>query len=102
MGVYRPMTVSARCTAREDKNSRAAEHRLDESFQAIPQHGCIPAEPASVSPGRVIVAPARPSVFQGEGLSFRYFRVMRNPTSHEVEVSRVVPQPLLRQRRDII
>jgi hypothetical protein len=28
----------------------------------IPRHGCIPAEPASVSPGEVIVAPSRPSV----------------------------------------
>src|SRR5438876_10003647 len=31
--------------------SRAAEHRLDELDQVIPQHGCFPAEPASVSPG---------------------------------------------------
>jgi hypothetical protein len=35
-------------------NSRV-EHRLDEFHQVIPQHGCIPAEPASVSPGEVIV-----------------------------------------------
>ena len=38
-------------------SSRAAEHRLDEPKEAIPQHGCIPAEPASVSPGGVIVTP---------------------------------------------
>jgi hypothetical protein len=29
---------------------------------AIPQHGCVPAEPASVSPGQIIVAPPHPSV----------------------------------------
>jgi hypothetical protein len=38
-------------------SSRAAEHRLDEPHQVIPQHGCIPAEPASVSPGKFILAP---------------------------------------------
>jgi len=38
-------------------NFRAPKHRLDEPHQAIPRHGCIPAEPASVSPGKVIVAP---------------------------------------------
>jgi hypothetical protein len=30
--------------------------RRDEPYQVIPQHGCIPAEPASVSPDEVIVA----------------------------------------------
>ena len=40
---------------RERINSRADSYRLDESYQVIPQHGCIPAEPASVSPGEVIV-----------------------------------------------
>src|SRR5215472_7649272 len=30
---------------------RAVKHRLDESGQIIPQHGCVPALPASVSPG---------------------------------------------------
>src|SRR5262245_7849699 len=30
---------------------RAAQHRLDEPGQIIPQHGCVPAWPASVSPG---------------------------------------------------
>jgi hypothetical protein len=29
--------------------------------QAIPQHGCVPAKPLSPSPGRIIVAPPRPS-----------------------------------------
>jgi hypothetical protein len=29
------------------------------SPQVIPQHGCVPAEPASVSRGKVIVAPPR-------------------------------------------
>jgi len=45
MRVYRPMLVCC-----------ANLHRLDESHQVIPQHGCIPAEPASVSPGDAIVA----------------------------------------------
>ena len=31
-----------------------SRHRYD--HQAIPQHGCVPAEPASVSPGKIIVA----------------------------------------------
>src|ERR1700739_4036591 len=31
-----------------------SRHRYD--HQAIPQHGCVPAEPASVSPGKAIVA----------------------------------------------
>ena len=31
---------------------RAVKHRLDEPGQIIPQHGCVPALPASVSPGR--------------------------------------------------
>jgi hypothetical protein len=30
---------------------RAVKHRLDEPGQIIPQHGCVPAWPASVSPG---------------------------------------------------
>jgi hypothetical protein len=30
---------------------RAVQHRLDEPGQIIPQHGCVPALPASVSPG---------------------------------------------------
>src|ERR1700741_3588166 len=32
-------------------NCRAVQHRLDEPGQIIPQHGCVPALPASVSPG---------------------------------------------------
>jgi hypothetical protein len=40
---------------REKIRSRAVEHRFDEFYQVIPQHGRIPAEPASVSPGEVIV-----------------------------------------------
>ena len=42
-------------TARErsfKKSPRAVKHRLDEPGQIIPQHGCVPALPASVSPGR--------------------------------------------------
>jgi hypothetical protein len=35
------------------------DHR---GHQAIPQHGCVPAEPASVSPGKIILAPPCPSV----------------------------------------
>src|SRR5215468_12635171 len=35
---------------------RAVKHRLDEPGQIIPQHGCVPALPASVSPGRRILA----------------------------------------------
>jgi hypothetical protein len=50
------MTVFAQCTAREDKNSRAAEHRLGEPTTLSLGIGCIPAEPASLSPGEVIVA----------------------------------------------
>jgi len=35
--------------------SRRCSDRLDEPNQAIPRHGCIPAEPAAVSPGKFIV-----------------------------------------------
>jgi hypothetical protein len=35
--------------------SRRCSDRLDEPSQAIPRHGCIPAEPAAVSPGKIIV-----------------------------------------------
>src|ERR1700674_338709 len=35
--------------------SRRYSDRLDEPSQAIPRHGCIPAEPAAVSPGKIIV-----------------------------------------------
>ena len=37
-------------------------HRYD--HQAIPQHGCVPAVPASVSPGKIIVTPQRAAVSQ--------------------------------------
>ena len=33
------------------KRPRAVKHRLDEPGQIIPQHGCVPALPPSVSPG---------------------------------------------------
>src|SRR5271155_335453 len=33
-------------------STRVVEHRLDEFHQLFPQHGCIPAEPASVSPAK--------------------------------------------------
>jgi hypothetical protein len=35
--------------------SRRCSDRLNEPSQAIPRHGCIPAEPAAVSPGKIIV-----------------------------------------------
>jgi hypothetical protein len=35
--------------------SRRCSDRLDEPSQAIPRHGSIPAEPAAVSPGKIIV-----------------------------------------------
>ncbi len=35
--------------------SRRCSDRLDEASQANPRHGCIPAEPAAVSPGKIIV-----------------------------------------------
>jgi hypothetical protein len=31
-------------------------HRLDEPNRLSLKHGCVPAEPASVSPGKIIVA----------------------------------------------
>jgi hypothetical protein len=42
------LSVSAQ---RERVSSRAVEPRLDEPRQVIPQHGCVPAEPVSVSLG---------------------------------------------------
>jgi hypothetical protein len=35
--------------------SRRCSDRLDQPNQAIPRHGCIPAESAAVSPGKIIV-----------------------------------------------
>src|SRR5215813_13293186 len=37
--------------AKFSESPRAVKHRLDEPGQIIPQHGCVPAWPASVSPG---------------------------------------------------
>ena len=37
--------------AKFQEGPRAVKHRLDEPGQIIPQHGCVPALPASVSPG---------------------------------------------------
>ena len=54
MGVYRPMLVFLQVTAREHGLPRR-ERRLDEPHPSIPQHGCIPAEPASVSSDASIV-----------------------------------------------
>src|SRR6202051_5212065 len=38
-----------------EKDIRADAVIVDEPNQAIPRHGCIPAEPAAVSPGKIIV-----------------------------------------------
>src|ERR1700676_3669227 len=38
-----------------EKYSRRGSDRLDEPNQAIPWHGCIPAEPVAVLPGKIIV-----------------------------------------------
>lgn len=64
MGVYRPMLVFLQITAREHKLPRR-EHRLDEPHPSIPQHGCIPAEPASVSSDASIVIAETDSEFGG-------------------------------------
>ena len=55
-------------TTDERMNSRAVDHRLDEPRQIIPQHGCVPAAPASVSPGAVIV-PAEPDRANRKGVA---------------------------------
>ena len=52
----------------ERMSSRAVDHRLDEPRQIIPQHGCAPAAPASVSPGAVIVA-AEPDRANNKGVA---------------------------------
>jgi hypothetical protein len=52
----------------ERRSSRAVDHRLDEPRQIIPQHGCVPAAPASVSPGAVIV-PAQSGRANREGVA---------------------------------
>jgi|HubBroStandDraft_6_1064221.scaffolds.fasta_scaffold40407_1 hypothetical protein len=56
MWVYRPMTSSF-IVQRERTGPALLDISYDEARQIIPQPGCIPAEPASVSPGRFIVAP---------------------------------------------
>src|SRR6266699_2747426 len=50
--VYRPDEELA--GAREGYSRRCSD-RLDEPNQAIPRYGCIPAEPAAVSPCKIIV-----------------------------------------------
>ena len=45
-----------------------SRHRYD--HQAIPQHGCVPAEPASVSPGNSSQLPVSPSSAKKYGLHF--------------------------------
>jgi hypothetical protein len=42
----------------------APVHRLDEPTGNTPRHSCVPAERASVSPGKIILAPKRPAVSQ--------------------------------------
>src|SRR6266852_3161270 len=55
-----------------------SRHRYD--HQAIPQHGCVPAEPASVSPGKIIVAPPCPSVSTSGYPVIRSLRVIKGDT----------------------
>ena len=45
---------------------RAVKHRLDEPGQIIPQHGCVPALPASVSPGSGNFSPKSNRGCQGQ------------------------------------
>src|SRR5207302_5681963 len=52
----------------ERRSSLAVDHRLDEPRQMIPQHGCVTAAPASVSPGAVIV-PADSGHANSEGVA---------------------------------
>src|SRR6202051_4564864 len=47
-----------------EKDIRADAVIVDEPNQAIPRHGCIPAEPAAVSPGKIIV----PRIVIGEAI----------------------------------
>src|ERR1700687_6225775 len=44
-----------RLAGAQEGYSRRCSDRLDEPSQAIPRHGCIPAEPAAVSPYKIIV-----------------------------------------------
>lgn len=61
---YRPMLI-LRFGVQSARGLRscAAEARLDEPRQAIPQHGCIPGVPASLSPGNGIAAPIEADYF---------------------------------------
>ena len=69
MGVYRPMAFFVQYAAREEKNSRAGKHRLDElsglSFSMVASLQSL----ASVSPAKFILAPPRPAV-----LNFQFAR----------------------------
>jgi hypothetical protein len=53
LGSFDPMMVGSSGKVR----SCAADHRFDEPARLSLDLGCMPAEPASVSPGEVIVAP---------------------------------------------
>jgi hypothetical protein len=68
-------------TQRERIRSRAAKPRLDEPTQAIPRRGCIPALPASVSPGKLIVAPAVASPLRFSSEPASSFGLMRGAGS---------------------
>ena len=65
MGVYRPMTSLLYRAARENA-SRAARHRLDEPAR-LSLSMVASLQPASVSPGKFIVAPPRHAI-----LNFRF------------------------------
>jgi len=67
MGVYRPMTSLLYRAARENA-SRAARHRLDEPAR-LSLSMVASLQPASVSPGKFIVAPPRHAI-----LNFRFAR----------------------------
>src|SRR5438067_2425641 len=49
-------------TVRSSEMAKKTQLDVERAHQVIPQHGCIPAEPASVSRSEVIVALPRPSV----------------------------------------
>ena len=52
-----------------------SDYRLDEPIGTIARHGCVPAEPASVSPGKIIVAPPRPAVSTaGDAVNLPHWR----------------------------
>src|SRR5271170_1065198 len=69
-GIFKAWGLSIRWRLGGARTSpRAPVHRLDEPTGIIPRHGCVPAVPASVSPGQIIVAPPRHAV-----LNFRVAR----------------------------